>query len=224
MLTRDDNETYVIKLSNNPYDFLLFPLAISSNVVMAIFYENTTEIMTPEIIFLLVLIMMGTDLIFGCLHHFCHNNPYMRKLHMVHHEYRKEDLNTFANFYSEFTDALIMTISGWYDIILIFMLSMGTLPFKEVMMVVGQSHHKYANHHMSLYYFFEFELIDMIMDRVRFSSFHNEHHTHLDKNFGIYGVISDEVVIKVNQYIKNGYQSVVRASQLYKCVKKGLSY
>jgi sterol desaturase/sphingolipid hydroxylase (fatty acid hydroxylase superfamily) len=223
MILGDQDEPYVIKLSNNPSDFLLFPIITTAYLSIPYFYQYTSEILTPVCIFLWVLYMITGDLAFGLLHKLCHTHPYLRKLHMVHHEYRREDLNTFANFYSDFIDALFMNVPGMITALQTIMFSTGTMPLKEITVSLTFVHHKYSNHHMMLGYLFEWDLIDMIMDRVRVSDFHHLHHTLLDQNFSALGFISDEVLIKVYQYLKNGYQSVVRSSKLYNYFKKGLS-
>jgi len=223
ILLGDKNETFVIKLSKNPSDFFLFPIVTSSHLCVAIFNPYTSEIFTPVCIFYWVLLMLASDLSFGFLHILCHTHPYLRKLHMVHHEYRREDLNSFATFYSDFTDALFMNVPGMVSAILTIMFSVGTLPFKELGLSMGYLHHKYPTYQLTVGYFFEFELIDMIMNRVRLSNFHNLHHNLLDQNFSIFGFLSDEAIFKVNQFVKNGYLSVGRTFKLYNSFKEGLS-
>jgi sterol desaturase/sphingolipid hydroxylase (fatty acid hydroxylase superfamily) len=222
MILGEKDETYVIKLSNNPSDFFLFPIITSAFVLVA-FYNPNPHIFTPVCFLVWALILVTVDFTFGFLHTLCHTHPYLRKLHMVHHEYRREDLNSFATFYSDFTDALFMNTPGMTNAILSVMFSLGPLPLNEMGISLGHTHHKYPNHQMTLCYFFEFDLIDMIMDRVRLSNYHHLHHHLTDQNFGVYGFISDEILLKGNQYIKSGYQSFVRSSKLYTYFKKGLS-
>jgi len=51
--------------------------------------------------------------------------------------------------------------------------------------------------------FFEYEFIDMIMNAVRLSNYHNEHHNYVEKNYGAFGFVSDEMCIKMYHFCKN---------------------
>jgi len=167
--------------------------------------------------------MMVSEFTFGILHALAHIHPYLRKQHMVHHEYKREDLNTFAHFYSEFSDSVLMNIPGFTNAILMVLFSTGSVPFKEIVISLNYTHHKYPTHQMNLGYFFEFDVIDMIMDRVRLCNFHNIHHYLADRNYSTYGFVSDEVLFKVLNGIKNLYQSGLRSFKLYNSFKEGFS-
>jgi len=73
--------------------------------------------------------------------------------------------------------------------------------FKDFSLSAGFTHHKYPTHQMTLNWFFEFELIDMIMDRVRLSNYHNAHHNLLDQNFSLYGFVPDSFYTYLNSYL-----------------------
>jgi len=215
LLFREPDESYVIKISNNFSDFLNLPIFMVANFYIWTFYKEPADMLNPWGLVYWVGIMLFSELSFGIAHTLCHTHPYLRKLHMIHHEYRREDLNTFANFYADITDSLLMNIVGFINAILTVVFSMSSLTFKEVGMGLGYTHHKYPTHLMTLGYFFEFEVIDMIMDRVRLCNYHNVHHHLLDRNFGTYGFVSDEVIMKSLNAIKYGYHSIIRNYQMY---------
>lgn len=221
-LFKEPDETYVIKISNNLSDFLNLPVFLITNFYIWVFYTEPADMFTPWSLFYWVAVMLFSEFAFGIIHTLSHTIPSLRKLHMVHHEYRREDLNTFANFYADISDSLLMNIVGFINAIFTVTFSFSSVIFKELAMGLGYTHHKYPTHLMTLGYFFEFEVIDMIMERVRLCNYHNVHHHLLDRNFGTYGFISDEVIFKAIDGIKYCYHSTIRNYHMYNSLLKKL--
>lgn len=113
LLCRRKGETYVIKSTNNPLDFLLVVVLCASFEFYARYGDVPVEfVMTPNNMLGFWIAMLQFDLVFGTLHHFSHSRPAAWELHKIHHQYKGADLNSLANFYSDFYDSLGMNIPG----------------------------------------------------------------------------------------------------------------
>jgi len=195
-------EQYVVKLSQNPTDYLLLPI-ISLSYLFVGLTENPNIPLSAWSFIAWIITIAIADFVFSLTHYTAHTHPSIRKLHLVHHEYRKEDLNTMANFYAEVTDSFIMNSTFFTYGILTVLFSQHTIGLKEFLMVGGHTHHKYPTNTLTLSYFFEYELIDMILNQVRMSNYHNEHHNHVEKNYGGFGFFSDEFIKNTCDQIKS---------------------
>jgi len=198
----EKDETYIIKMSTNPTDFLAVPIT----GVLFLMVGLTLQIppLTPVTSFIFWLSMMiFSDFIFGFTHIITHFQPYLRKLHMMHHQYKREHLNCFAVFYSELFDAIIMNIVAFTNSFFTLAFSQNTIALKEWLFMGLHSHHKYPTNQLTLIYFFEFELIDMAMNQLRLANYHNMHHHNVDQNYSIFGLVSDNLLAKLYNYMRN---------------------
>jgi len=166
------DETYVIKVSKNPTDFLLLPVIVSTYIFVGLFLPSNLAISPWTFIFWIMSVIF-IDGSFGIIHYLSHIYPALRKLHMVHHEYRKEDLNSVATFYADILDSFLTNFPNIIFSIMTVWLSVNPIVIKEAILNSLFIHHKYPNNQMTLMYYFEFDLIDMIMNRTRLSYYHH---------------------------------------------------
>jgi len=154
MILGKPEEKYEIKASNNPTtDFLVLPIVSSVWFLFGITQRPELSF-TPWSFVAWVLMMIHADILFGIAHYMSHSVPSIRKLHLVHHEYRKEDLNTMANFYSEIYDTLIMNLTNFTNVILTVYFAQQSVCIKEILHVATSTHHKYVTNTSHLFYFF----------------------------------------------------------------------
>ena len=133
------------------------------------------------------------DFLFGILHYLSHCNPYLCGKHALHHTYRKEHLNLFANCCSDIVDSVCMNFG--LIVISIYLCKVGKyhIPFLDLIYGLAHTHCRYNTHHMNLMYFFEYDLVDMMCGKERFSCFHADHHRDSSRNFAVFGFFQDEV-------------------------------
>jgi sterol desaturase/sphingolipid hydroxylase (fatty acid hydroxylase superfamily) len=177
------------------------PVIASTYIYVGLTIPSNLAITPLTFIFWITTVLL-MDGCFGFIHYLNHITPALRKLHMVHHEYRKEDLNSAANFYADILDSFLMNIPNIMFSILTVWLSVNPIVIKEGVYNALFIHHKYPNNQMTLLYYFEFELIDIIMNRARMNYYHNVHHQQLEKNYSFWGFISDNSIIQLHQYMK----------------------
>jgi sterol desaturase/sphingolipid hydroxylase (fatty acid hydroxylase superfamily) len=188
------DEKFVIKYSRNPTDYLNVPVLGSVYIFVGYILPLNLPINAGTFFFWSIMNVM-IDFVFGITHYWTHSIPWLRKLHLRHHEYRREDLNTMANYFAEFTDAFIMNLTNIVLAFLTVLFRQNPVVIKELFTNGVHTHHKYPTHQLTHYYWFEFELIDMMLGRNREANFHNAHHHHTDKFFSFVGLVSDEVFI-----------------------------
>jgi len=196
------DEEYVLKFSPNPLDYSLVPVISLAFFFAGILHNPIQSIDSPWTFVSWVIIMLISDFVAGFFHFLEHNHPAILKNHLLHHEYRKADLNTVANFYADIIDSTIMSTTFFMYAIILAIFGPHSVGFKEFSLSAAFTHHKYPTHQMTLNWFFEFELIDMIMNRVRLSNYHNAHHNLVDQNFSVYGFVPDSVYTNLNSYLE----------------------
>jgi len=144
----------------------------------------------------------------GILHYWLHTVPVLRPLHMVHHEYKREDLNTMANFYADFWDSLIMNITNIAFSIATVVFAQNPVIIKDILYIGASTHHKYPTNTFTCFYYFELEVIDIITGNTRISNYHNAHHNEVDAYYGVYGLFHDDHFINITNSLKKVFPGV----------------
>jgi hypothetical protein len=199
LLGRKD-ETFVIKFSPHLSDYTLAFVLAGTYIFVGYTLPLNIPINSGTFIFW-VCMTVTLDFVFGITHYWTHKIPALRKIHLLHHEYRREDLNTIANYFSELSDSFLMNIPNVILSIFTVWFRQNPVVIKDIFTNAMHTHHKYPTHQLTHYYFFEFELIDMVTGRVRQANFHNSHHNVVDQYFSIVGIISDEVIVYCNNVL-----------------------
>ena len=175
---------------------LLAPVACGSFYVVSrgVDFENSgMDKANSFLVFLLLSIL--TDLIFGCTHYLTHDIPSLWQRHVIHHKCRKEKLNAFAGFYSDFLDSVIMNISAIVTaVVLVICFGRYHVSYMDVVYAAGTSHLRYGEDQMNLMFFFEWDLIDMLLKKNRIGSYHAQHHHDSNINYSLYGIVSDGLI------------------------------
>lgn len=191
--TQYKNTDYEIMTSSNPLDYclsLLFSVLFYLMSLYIDFDQPPNSISFP--VFLVIVFVL--DVVFGLLHYATHVVPFLYKKHMVHHQYKKEKLNAFANFYSEFLDAVLMNAGFFPSALFMCWLGRDYVPFMELTLLAGSTHSRYTDKQMNLMYFFEWDLIDIAFGAPRMASYHAHHHHALTEHFSAFGFISDDTI------------------------------
>lgn len=193
--------TYLIKIRKQIEDFFLLPSAV------LLFYYASTSIdfeyePTPFTFTSLIIWMLSADFFFGIGHFLTHRVEYLWKnYHKVHHEYKLENINSFANFYANPLDSFMM-LSTLILPLLCFQYVFG-IKIVYFMCIDGfhaavHTHNKYANNHITSHFFFEYDLIDQTIgkyfDSRQMSEWHLKHHQKVSKNYTLYGSVGESVV------------------------------
>jgi len=187
------DETFVIKFSPHPTDYILAIIASVIYIFVGLTLPPNLPITARNFGFWVVMLIMF-DFIFGLLHYWSHIIPWLRKLHLIHHEYGK-DLNSMANFYADLIDSFLMNIPNIFLAVAHIWFVQNPVVIKEIFINGAYNHHKYPTNQITLIYFFEFELIDMVLGGVRLVNYHKDHHTLVDQNFSLWGIFNDKLFI-----------------------------
>ena len=131
------------------------------------------------------------DLFFGATHYLFHKIEYLWQLHKVHHEYKKESLNGFANFYGNFFDNFGMTFPFVPSMVVVLMCG-GSLPlYSNIIFNAAFTHFKYPKKFLCNVLFYENEILLDIIFGAKLSSFHQEHHNLNISRYSGFGFLSD---------------------------------
>jgi sterol desaturase/sphingolipid hydroxylase (fatty acid hydroxylase superfamily) len=185
------NAKYVVQMSLNPLDNVLIIVLCSSYYILGtkLDFDAPTQ---HHSFFVYMVLWIFIDFAFGALHYWSHVNPVLWKYHLKHHRYKLEDLNMFANFYAHIYDTFIMNASFLMTALACAFIGGDTIHFTMDMMFTAViTHNKYCQDHISLPYYFEVDLADLILRRRRMSEYHYLHHKKLDQNFGAVGYVTD---------------------------------
>ena len=72
------------------------------------------------------------DLVFGVSHYVSHRNKTIWNMHKKHHQYRQDQLCSFANFYADIYDSLSMTSGAYLSALYIILVRGNLASFTEV--------------------------------------------------------------------------------------------
>uniref|UniRef100_A0A7S0CUL2 Fatty acid hydroxylase domain-containing protein n=1 Tax=Amorphochlora amoebiformis TaxID=1561963 RepID=A0A7S0CUL2_9EUKA len=183
---------YEVKTSDDPLDYLLAIVVAGTFHWLSwhvTFHPSLDAFSFPLFATSLYLF----DAVFGTLHAYSHCIPWIHKKHMVHHQYRRSDLNAFANFYADITDSFVMNCGFFFVAFYFAVCGSGHIPMAEISFVALHTHARYSKTQSHLVFFFEFDLIDLWLKRDRLSTFHARHHDWPDENFAGFGLIQDDL-------------------------------
>lgn len=185
-------DSYVVKLSKNPLDYSL-PIAIAVGYLylglVTDAYARPTWYSFPN--YMLVLFTM--DIVFGVCHWYSHHVPWLYKRHMIHHQYKRSDLNLIATFWSEWIDSWTMQL-GYFAGVITAVITGGDARCASMDLGIATvtSHGKYSSHQMNTIWCWEYDALDLLFNMKRLSAYHNYHHYDLQRNLGSLGFIKDE--------------------------------
>lgn len=198
LITRNPEDTYEVKLSKSPMDYLLAP------TVALVFAVSAPWLNFDKFRFgehqhssfaWFVFLLLQADVFFGVFHVMHHKIPSLWVKHAIHHQYRREDLNSLANFYAELGDSFSMAFGIFFmGNVLSAVGDQSFLSMFDLAMAAAFTHHKYTNEHMTLSMFWEFDAIDICLDKPRISCYHNAHHHSYLSKFSLFGLVSDDVL------------------------------
>lgn len=198
--------SYVILSTGQLKDNLLAPIICSAFYVAArgVDFENTgMDEAYSFVVFLFLMILF--DLSFGWSHYLSHNISSLWSLHTIHHKYKKDKLNAFAGFYADFWDSLIMNCSLTLTAFaLVACFGRYHISYMDVIYAAGTSHLRYGENQMHLMFFFEWDLLDMLLKENRLGSYHAHHHHDSHVNYGAFGIVSDRLIdVLIPKFLKN---------------------
>lgn len=195
--------SYLIKVRNGIGDFCLLPCAMLllhfASTIMKFEYEPTALTFGWFIVWMLL-----SDIFFGLGHVMMHKVEYLWKnSHSIHHEYKLENVNCFANFYADTLDsfvmmgALILPPLGFQYLTGINLLY---FIFVDGYFSAVNTHNKYVSNHITAPFFFEYDLFDQTFGKVFginvVSEWHHHHHLKTSKNYSAYGLFAESLVMK----------------------------
>eukprot|EP00954_Amorphochlora_amoebiformis_P030893 1395358-Amorphochlora_amoeboformis.AAC.1 len=162
---------YDVKMPTEPLDNLL-TVVISGTLHWLSMRITFSSFLTAYSFPLFATSLYIFDLAFGVFHSYSHCIPWMHKKHMVHHQYRKNDLNAFANFYADIIDSFIMNIGFFFVAAYLAVMRGGHVQMAEITYAGMHTHVRYATSQCHLVFFFEYDMIDLWFKRDRISTFH----------------------------------------------------
>ena len=199
---------YLVKVRNGIMDFT--PLPIN---VMIYYYVSTLldfKYMSSQYTFGWFIVWMAfSDFFFGIAHVLMHKIEYLWKnSHSIHHEYKLENVNSFANFYSHFFDSIVMSGSFIIPIMCFQIISGINLPYFLIIegnISAGNAHNKYVSNHITCPFFFEYDLLDQTLSNYfgskQVSEWHHYHHVKTSKHYTLYGLLNEEIIINIAETI-----------------------
>lgn len=108
----------------------------------------------------------------------------------------------FANFYAEFTDSLLMNAGFLAPCLLVCWLGRFNVVLLELVLVGGSTHLRYTNN-MSMMYFFEWDLLDLIFAKPRLVTYHAHHHDTVKEHFSVFNMVSDETIRNIFHWLSS---------------------
>eukprot|EP00954_Amorphochlora_amoebiformis_P027987 1389288-Amorphochlora_amoeboformis.AAC.2 len=139
---------YVVKMPTSPLDYLL-TFVISGTFHWLSMRITFAPFLTAYSFPVFASSLYMFDVAFGALHAYSHCIPWMLKKHMVHHQYRKKDLNAFANFYADIIDSFIMNIGVFVVAAYLAVMRGEHVEMAEITYAAMHSHLRYATSQVS---------------------------------------------------------------------------
>ena len=205
-IVRKSDERYKVQISKNPLDFLSIP-AIALTYVWSssvLDFDKYREGFALQWSFLwFIFLVFQADFFFGIFHVMYHKVRLLAIKHTVHHQYQREDLNSFANFYAELTDALSMAFGIFFmGNFLTACFGQSFLTIYELTTLSALTHHRYTRQHMGLFTFWEFDALDMLFKKPRLSCYHNKHHESARSNYSAFGLTPDSILLAIARFCR----------------------
>lgn len=154
-----------------------------------------------------ICLLLWTDLQFGVSHYISHRIPRLWTKHKIHHEYGRGTLNGWSNFHGEALDNIQM--NGVLLLPILVFAGYGQLhpslrPFTDWLYLIPFTHLRFQSLLCNLMSFFEWDLVDMLLQTNRLGSYHRIHHETVSRNFSIFGIWSDSVCKSVGLWLIGG--------------------
>lgn len=195
---------YLIKVRNGIGDFCLLPCAM-----LLLHYASTTMKFdyqpTPYTFGWLIVWMVLGDIFFGTAHIMMHKvSSLWKNHHSIHHEYKLENVNCFANFYADTLDSFVMMATLILPL-LGFQLMTGIdlvfFIFVDGYNTAVNTHNKYVANHITTPFFFEYDIVDQtigkLFDAKQMSEWHHHHHLKTSKNYTSFGCVDESIVVGI---------------------------
>jgi hypothetical protein len=187
--------TYVIKMPKHWYDNTLSLFVVGQFLYVGSLYDFNLS-MSPMTLLMLYAFAYTVDFTFGTFHILSHRIPAMYKRHLVHHEYKKDDLVAIANTYGELSDNIGMTLPSLIAYSVPWILGHAhPAVVVDAIYAAFLTHNKYRDGVMHLLFFFEYDVLDIFFDKAncRMAEYHAEHHNVLTERFSLFGFLPDRL-------------------------------
>jgi len=190
---------------NEIFDFLLAPL-IGMAYWLASGGLSYTRPSTPWIYVQALGYMCFFDLVFGVLHCYLHFRAF--NLHQKHHVYKRSDLCTYANFYSNFFDGVAMAGPGAAVVFAVsFFHGSYLISIDAIVFAAFFTHNKYGQLYINMVFFYEMDILLDLIGSFKVSNYHRQHHDDLKNNFGVFGFVGDSVTVGIYRFIESAFLS-----------------
>ncbi|KAL7434127.1 hypothetical protein ACHAXM_004301 [Skeletonema potamos] len=151
-----------------------------------------------------ICLLLWTDLQFGVSHYISHRIPRLWTKHKIHHEYGRGTLNGWSNLHGEALDNIQM--NGVLLLPILLFAGYGQLhpslrPFTDWLYLIPFTHLRFQSLLCNLMTFFEWDLVDMLLQTNRLGSYHSIHHETVSRNFSIFGIWPDSVCKSVGLFL-----------------------
>lgn len=154
-----------------------------------------------------ICLLLWTDLQFGVTHYLSHRIPWLWIKHKIHHEYGRGTLNGWSNLHGEALDNIQM--NGVLILPILLFAGYGQLhpslrPFTDWLYLIPFTHMRFQSMLVNMMSFFEFDLLDMMLQTNRLGSYHSVHHETVSRNYSIFGIWPDHVCKSVGIFLVGG--------------------
>jgi len=104
----------------------------------------------------------------------------------------REELNCFGNFYANFLDGVFMNLPGTIAFIFLAYMGWSYIIGFDLAFMAFFSHFKFADHYLSMAFFYEFDMIMSLLGH-KMSAFHRNHHFVSNQHYSAFGFVPDWV-------------------------------
>jgi len=184
-------------------DFMLTPIVAGAYYISSanISYSRVSG---PSTYVQAVIFMAILDLIFGLAHCYMHFRAW--SLHQKHHFYKRNDLCTYANFYSSFLDGLTMAAPVAVVLTMIGWVNGSYLIGTDAILFAGFfSHNKYGNLYLNMTFFYDLDIFLDLFGGLKVSRYHRQHHDELRTCFGSHGFLGDKYILATYHLVERTF-------------------
>lgn len=195
----EPDKEYKITLSPNMLSNMSLVLILMVTYGLFQYCMDTSRfVLETTVTFPVFVFMVGLmDSVFGMIHYLEHKVAALYKKHKFHHTYKKQELNFFANFCSDFEDAFGMAFGFNLGLAFLCWTQAHHVALYDLQICLINTHCRYRGDSFNLIYFFEWDLIDICFignESERLSCYHHQHHQDHDKNFSAFGLVTDSAL------------------------------
>uniref|UniRef100_A0A7S1FDS9 Fatty acid hydroxylase domain-containing protein n=1 Tax=Noctiluca scintillans TaxID=2966 RepID=A0A7S1FDS9_NOCSC len=182
---------YRVEIGNGIQDQLSVFFVMLPYYLAGLTCEVSLDVTFMDFVNFLVALLLF-DLVFGLSHYVSHRNKTMWNMHKKHHQYRQDQLCSFANFYADIYDSLSMTSGAYFSALYIILVRGNFASFTELATIAFLTHNKYAPRILNLMVFCEVDFLDDILGHEKMCAFHQAHHNGAMDRFSLSGMLTDQ--------------------------------